>query len=87
MSEEIKEILYYFEKYHFEDTMIDGKETKLLYDYITNMQNQLQQKENIIKDVREKIKEFCWDYEYETYSNMTSNEVKELVEILDKEVN
>lgn len=41
--------------------------------------------ENIIKEIREKIKEFCWDYDYETYSNMTSNEVKELVEILDKE--
>lgn len=40
---------------------------------------------SIIKEVREKIKEFCWDYDYETYSNMTSNEVKELAELLDKE--
>ena len=58
------------------------------------LQNQLQQKENMIKEVREKIKEvrekikeLCWDYEYETYSNMTSDEVKELAELLDKEVN
>ena len=55
--------------------------------YIQELEQQLQQKENIIKKVREKIKEFCWDYEYETYSNMTSEEVKELAEILDKEVN
>lgn len=58
MSEEIKEILYYFKKYHFEDTMIDGKETKLLYDYITNLQNQLQQKENIIKEVRDILRKY-----------------------------
>ena len=58
---------------------------KEIIEYIKYLQNQLQQKENIIKEVREKIKEFCWDYDYETYSNMTSNEVKELAELLDKE--
>ena len=46
MSEEIKEILYYFEKYHFEDTMIDGKETKLLHDYITNSQEEIERLNN-----------------------------------------
>lgn len=52
-----------------------------------NKENVIKAQDNIIKEVREKIKEFCWDYEYETYSNMTSDEVKELAELLDKEVN
>ena len=52
---------------------------------IENLEEVVEHKENIIKEVREKIKELCWDYEYETYSNMTSDEVKELAELLDKE--
>lgn len=52
-----------------------------------NKEKVIKVQDNIIKEVREKIKEFCWDYEYETYSNMTSDEIKELAELLDKEVN
>lgn len=50
MSEEIKEILYYFEKYHFEDTMIDGKETKLLHDYITDLETALDKIKDIVNN-------------------------------------
>ena len=57
---------------------------KEIIEYIKYLQKELQQKENTIKEAREKIKDFCWDYEYETYSNMTSDEVKELAGILDK---
>ena len=86
MSEEIKEILYYFEKYHFEDTMIDGKETKLLYDYITNLKNQLQQKENIIKEVRKYLQETINKWEdYEQFYEVVEED-KYILEILDKEV-
>lgn len=84
MDKEIKEILYYFEKYHFEDTMIDGKETKLLYDYITNLQSQLQQKENIIKEVREYITSQKLHKIQDTTGALTYREIK-LLEILDKE--
>lgn len=72
MSEEVKEILYLFKKYNFEDTMIDSKECKLLYDYIINLQNKYEnqihrynnqkiiitnlQKEN--KELKETIKEY-----------------------------
>lgn len=49
MNNEIKEILYYWEKYHFEDCMIDGKECKLLYNYITNLQQEnFNLRENIL---------------------------------------
>lgn len=94
MSEKIKEILYYFEKYHFEDTMIDGKETKLLYDYITDLQNQLQQKENIIKEVREYVEE-NWisqkdadNYRFDDEElNIEISDIAVLFDVLDKEVN
>ena len=49
------------------------------------LKEQLQQKENIIKEVREYIEETCYYDELENYSNMTSDEVKELLKILDKE--
>ena len=84
MSEEIKEILYYFEKYHFEDTMIDGKETKLLYDYITDLQNQLQQKENIIKEVREKVDNFDVFKEF-TFPLMKRDEEQQVKSSIDYE--
>ena len=54
-------------------------------DYMVSIEQENFRLHSIIKEVREKIKEFCWDYDYETYSNMTSNEVKELAEILEKE--
>lgn len=80
MSEEIKEILYYFEKYHFEDTMIDGKETKLLYDYIIDLQNQLQQKENIINELDKVIIELKKQIEEEgkNYREIIGNFVDKL---------
>lgn len=37
------------------DTLLEPDKCKILLDYINNLQNQLQQKENIIKEVREYI--------------------------------
>lgn len=59
---------------------------------IEQLKSQLQQKENIIKEVREKINQYefitgyydaCYDEIYDTYSN--DNVKEELLEVLDKE--
>lgn len=86
MSEEIKDILEHLlatQKINNGWTSFSDKECKLLYDYITN----LQQKENIIKEVREYI-------EKELKSGRSKDnqwlmgcydEDKHILEILDKE--
>lgn len=81
-NKEIQDILD--ELHTVRPEMLDEK-GKMLFEAIMKIADERDLYFSIIKEVREKIKEFCWDYEYETYSNMTSNEVKELVEILDKE--
>lgn len=55
-----------------------------ILDLITNLQTQLQQKENIIKEVREKINNYTTRFDVLNYqiSDLTK---KELLEILDKE--
>lgn len=63
---------------------MDNRTIEQIRDNETKLIKELQQKENIIKEVREYIKESCYDYDFDTYSNMTSDEVKELLEILDK---
>ena len=55
-------------------------------EYIKDLQNQLQQKENIIKEVREyidKYSRYCSNKEYFS----TRNPISDLKIILDKEVN
>ena len=47
-------------------------------------QEEIEKLKGVIKEVREYIKECCYDYEFDTYSNMFSTEVKGLLEILDK---
>ena len=86
MSDEVKDKMLEIAKILFKNN-VPIEQAKFIGNFIETQNNKLQQKENIIKEIREKIKEFCWDYEYETYSNMTSDEVKELLEILgsDKE--
>lgn len=45
---------------------------------------QLDLYKEVIEEVREYIKDACYYYDLENYSSMTSNEVKELLQILDK---
>ena len=57
---------------------------RYIYDENKHLKSQLQQKENIIKEVREYIEEMnVWCIEFENYGV----ESKELLEILDKENN
>lgn len=61
----------------------------IINDY-ENTKNQLQQKENIIKEVREYIKDHTkeWihdDYDVTLYYALLQNECDELLEILDKD--
>lgn len=53
-----------------------------ILDLINNLQNQLQQKENIIKEVREYIEEHSYDYRVGGIARING---KELLQILDKE--
>ena len=48
-----------------------------------HLKKEIQLKE-VIEEVRECIKDTCYYPELENYSNMTSEEVKELLQILDK---
>ena len=55
----------------------------------TSVENKYLQQERdkykeVIEEVREYIKNACYYYDLENYSSMTSNEVKELLQILDK---
>lgn len=52
MNDEIKEILAYFEEYvkitymHDSEPMLNWKDLKIVLDYITNLQQELQRKDN-----------------------------------------
>lgn len=56
---------------------------ELLSDYI-ELSRIEEKQEKVIEEVREYIEDSCYYPELENYSNMTSEEVKELVQILDK---
>ena len=61
------------------------KENKRLNNIINELESQLQQKENIIKEVRDYIKlHIRKDEEYPDYMEMLKYEYKELLEIIDK---
>ena len=55
--------------------------------YIKRLQQKLQQKENIIKEVREYIKEHSTTINFKTMRADYNLNMNELLEILDKEVN
>lgn len=58
-------------------------ENELLQDKVYKLEEQLQQKENIIKEVREKLLCYGETFDLKLHQQMQ----KELLEILDKEVN
>jgi hypothetical protein len=55
-----------------------------ILDLITDLQTQLQQKENIIKEVREYIKEHSTTIDFKTMRADYNLNMNELLEILDK---
>ena len=86
LANDIKEIL------SFEDIMLLIKNIFNLQNENKKLKSQLQQKENIIKEVREKINHYeliigdydaCYDGVYDTYSNYDLKE--DMLKILDKE--
>ena len=81
-EEEIKKIA----KREFINNVMENLDSALIFTYIQNLEQKLQQKENIIKEVREYIEKYSITYENEVgpYKVIES---KELLEILDKEVN
>ena len=60
---------------------------RYIYDENKQLKSQLQQKENIIKEVREYIKENCIDDEFEINLTFKERNIKKVLEILDKENN
>ena len=55
----MEDILYYFEKYHYENMILDDNEAKFIHDYIINLQSKIDKAiEYIEKDTR------WFDYEY-----------------------
>ena len=78
MSEEGVSRIVYFKT--------DGGWTKLYtQEYVDNLQNKLQQKENIIKEVRKYIKEHSTTINFKTMRADYNLNMNELLEILDKE--
>jgi hypothetical protein len=37
----MEDILYYFEKYHYENMILDDNEAKFIHDYIINLQSKI----------------------------------------------
>lgn len=61
MNNEIKEILAYFEEYikitdmHDSEPMLNWKDLKIVLDYITNLQEELESKNKEIKDLKNRL--------------------------------
>ena len=83
-EEEIKKIA----KEEFMNNVMEQLDSTLIFTYIQNLENQLQQKENIIKEVREYIEKYInrdfFDLEHSGEVTIRL-EIKGLLEILDKE--
>jgi len=46
----MEDILHYFEKYHYENMILDDNEAKFIHDYIINLQSKIDKANEIIKD-------------------------------------
>ena len=75
-EEEIKKIA----KEEFMNNVMEQLDSTLIFIYIQKLENQLQQKENIIKEVREKLLCYGETFDLKIHQQMQ----KELLEILDK---
>ena len=85
MSEEVKDKMLEVAKILFKNN-VPIEQAKFIGDFIETQNNKLQQKENIIKEVREYIEKYSimYEHEVEPYKVVES---EELLKILDKEVN
>lgn len=75
----MEDILYYFEKYHYENMMLDDNVAKFIHDYIINLQFKIDKAIEYIEN------HFIFDDEngeyYQTHTFDKSN-TKELYDIL-----
>lgn len=55
IEEHIENILYYFEKYHYENIMLDDNEAKFIHDYIKKLQQENRQLKKEIKKFKRRI--------------------------------
>ena len=77
-EEEIKKIV----KEEFINNVMEQLDSTLIFTYIQKLEGQLQQKENVIKEVREYIKN---NGHYDFYNLDVAVDGEKLLEILDKE--
>ena len=75
-EEEIKKIA----KREFINNVMENLDSALIFTYIQNLEQKLQQKENIIKEVREKIENTTINCE-----GVAEDLIDDILEILDKE--
>jgi hypothetical protein len=52
----IEDILYYFEKYHYENMILDDDEAKFIHDYIINLQSKIDKAIEYIENHTDKLK-------------------------------
>lgn len=92
MSEEINKIFEQWKQFlswcyenNDKTTEIHRDNLEKVMEYTEKLQNQLQQKENIIKEVREYIYKNSFDEERKAIiDELWVNEIKDILEILDK---
>ena len=82
-EEEIKKIA----KREFINNVMENLDSALIFTYIQNLEQKLQQKENIIKEVREIFKDYGEKEDIVGYTmyNITGEMLIKLLEILDDE--
>jgi len=85
MSEEIKEILEHIKTYPEKLYCLSEKEKRILLDYITILQQKVEQLENIINEAKEKCKSVIEDPEHTTVSEFNiSGLMRIILNILNK---
>jgi len=92
MSEEIKEILNEMKEIYNVWVNMNGKvksytqdEIHCIYDYITNLQQKVEQLESIIKEATDLLKEAgCYDEETKQFCDDVWGELPDLLNILNK---
>ena len=68
-------------KSRYDDLLVEEID---LYNEVIDLQEKIKQLKDVIDEAREHIEETCYYPVEKTYSSMTINEVKELLQILDK---
>ncbi len=55
----MEDILYYFEKYHYENIILDDNEAKFIHDYIINLQSKIDKATEFVESM-----EYCGQEDY-----------------------